>query len=176
MRKHQHRHGQDCDHRSGQPAERKQRRHVLHSRYYSLAPLGFEAAQTAIILPPVQRHCQCGECTVSGKVHPYSPERNLKPSRNFLADATEQTKKRPGLLRGVRSCIINSDYASCLCSAKHALQYTGRSSRGLNGTLATPPQFAQVASNISRSPLAPFLRASRQVLQRWGSFTKPFSA
>ena len=42
------------------------------------------------------------------------------------------------------------------------------------------PQAAQTASNIWRSPLLlrapPFLRASRQGLQRWGWFSKPRDA
>lgn len=58
---------------------------------------------------------------------------------------------------------IKGDYSS-LILAKHSLQYTGRSSLGLKGTLATPPQDAHVASNISLSALAPFLRALRQLL------------
>ena len=56
-----------------------------------------------------------------------------------------------------------SDYSS-LIFAKQSLQYTGRSSLGLKGTLATPPQEAQVASNISLSDLALFFLASRQDL------------
>ena len=57
--------------------------------------------------------------------------------------------------------------------AKHSLQYTGRSSRGIKGTLATPQQAAHTASCISLGALPAFLRLSRQGLQRWGSFTKP---
>ena len=34
--------------------------------------------------------------------------------------------------------------------AKHSLQYTGRSSRGLKGTLHSAPQFAQTASYMTR--------------------------
>ena len=44
------------------------------------------------------------------------------------------------------------------------------------GTLASPPQRAQVAVKNSRGPRVAFLRASRQALQRWGSFWKPRSA
>jgi len=58
---------------------------------------------------------------------------------------------------------MNRDYSSFIF-AKHSLQYTGRSSLGLKGTFATPPQEAQVASYISLSALAPFLRALRQLL------------
>ena len=60
--------------------------------------------------------------------------------------------------------------------AKHSLQYTGRSDFGSNGTRASPPQAAQVAVKNSRGPRAAFLRASRQDLQRCGSFWKPRSA
>ena len=60
--------------------------------------------------------------------------------------------------------------------AKQSLQYTGRSLLGSKGTLASPPQFAQTAVKYSRGPRAAFLRASRQALQRWGSFWKPRSA
>lgn len=67
-----------------------------------------------------------------------------------------------------------------LLFAKQSLQYTGRSSRGLKGTLQVFPQDAQVASNISRSPPfefpLEFLRASRQDLHLWGSFVKPLDA
>lgn len=68
-----------------------------------------------------------------------------------------------------------SNYSS-LILAKQSLQYTGRSSLGLKGTLATPPQDAQVASNISLSAFVLFFLASRQDLHLCGSFTKPFSA
>ena len=54
--------------------------------------------------------------------------------------------------------------------AKHSLQYTGRSDLGSKGTFASPPQRAQVAVKYSRGPRAAALRASRQALQRWGSF------
>ena len=57
-----------------------------------------------------------------------------------------------------------------------ALQYTGRSDLGSNGTRASPPQEAQVAVKNSRGPRAAFLRASRHALQRCGSFWKPRSA
>ena len=67
-------------------------------------------------------------------------------------------------------------YASSLIFAKHSLQYTGRSSRGRNGTLASFPQLAHTAVNISRSGFAAFLRASRQALHLCGSFTKPLDA
>ena len=60
--------------------------------------------------------------------------------------------------------------------AKHSLQYTGRSDLGSKGTLASPPQEAQTAVKYSRGPRAAALRASRQALQRWGSFWNPLSA
>ena len=44
------------------------------------------------------------------------------------------------------------------------------------GTRASPPHMAQVAVKYSRGPRAAFLRASRQGLQRCGSFWKPRSA
>ena len=53
---------------------------------------------------------------------------------------------------------------------------TGRSDLGWKGTFASPPQRAQVAVKNSRGPRVAFLRASRQALQRWGSFWKPRSA
>ena len=49
-------------------------------------------------------------------------------------------------------------------------------SRGLKGTRASLPQAAQTAVNISRSGFAAFLRASRQALHLWGSFTNPLEA
>lgn len=64
-------------------------------------------------------------------------------------------------------------WPSSFILAKHSLQYTGRSSRGLKGTRASLPHAAHVAVNISRVPRVAFLRASRQALQRWGSFSKP---
>ena len=57
-----------------------------------------------------------------------------------------------------------------------AFVLTGRSERGSKGTRASPPQAAQTAVKYSRGPRAAFLRASRQALQRWGSFWKPRSA
>ncbi len=61
---------------------------------------------------------------------------------------------------------------------KQSLQYTGRSLRGSKGTLQGFPHSAHTASYICRvlfSREYP-LRASRQGLQRCGSFVKPFSA
>ena len=47
---------------------------------------------------------------------------------------------------------------------------------GSKGTRASPPQAAQVAVKYSLGPRVEFLRASRQALQRCGSFWKPLSA
>ncbi len=67
-------------------------------------------------------------------------------------------------------------FYSSLIFAKHSLQYTARPSLGWNGTLASPPQLAHVAVNISLAAFgAPFL-ALRQLLHLWGSCSKPFSA
>ena len=63
-----------------------------------------------------------------------------------------------------------------LILAKQSLQYTGRSDLGSKGTRASRPQAAQTAVKNSRGPRVAFLRASRQALQRWGSFWKPRSA
>ena len=71
----------------------------------------------------------------------------------------------------VRCCLYSS-----FIFAKHSLQYTARPSLGWNGTLASPPQLAHVAMNISLAAFgAPFL-ALRQPLHLWGSCSKPFSA
>ena len=70
-------------------------------------------------------------------------------------------------------CIMN--YASVFL-AKHSLQYTGLPSVGLKGTLQLFPHSAQVASCISLGALDACFFASRQALQRCGSFTKPFSS
>lgn len=72
-----------------------------------------------------------------------------------------------------------AQYNYCCSSfifAKHSLQYTGRSSRGAKGILATPPQAAQTASCISRGARLAFLRLSRHSLQRCGSFTNPLDS
>ena len=54
--------------------------------------------------------------------------------------------------------------------SKHELQYTGRSFRGANGTIAWPPQLPQIAAWNSRGP--PTVRArlatARQEGHRWG--------
>jgi hypothetical protein len=62
--------------------------------------------------------------------------------------------------------------------SKHELQYTGRSFRGANGTIACPPQAPQIAAWNSRGPS--FERArlaiARHDGQRWGSFVNPLLA
>jgi hypothetical protein len=62
--------------------------------------------------------------------------------------------------------------------SKHELQYTGRSFRGANGTIAWPPQLPQIAAWNSRGP--PLVRArlatARQDGQRCGSFNSPLLA
>ena len=93
-------------------------------------------------------------------------------------------KKKAPAMRKVITGTFNVSFIDFLplryhCSrifAKHSLQYTGRSDFGSNGTRASPPQAAQVAVKNSRGPRAAFLRASRQLLQRCGSFWKPRSA
>jgi hypothetical protein len=62
--------------------------------------------------------------------------------------------------------------------SKHELQYTGRSVRGANGTIAWPPQAPQIAAWNSRGPPTVLARlaAARQVGQRWGSFVSPLLA
>jgi len=89
-----------------------------------------------------------------------------------------KTIKKVRLERRTTKSSIFKNYD--LLFAKQSLQYTGRSSLGLKGTLQDFPHDAQTASNISRAPplevpLA-FLRASRQDLQRCGSFVKPLEA
>jgi len=58
--------------------------------------------------------------------------------------------------------------------SKQGLQYTGRSVRGENGTIAWPPHWAQIAAWYSRGPPAVRARfaAARQVGHRCGSFTR----
>ena len=59
--------------------------------------------------------------------------------------------------------------------SKHELQYTGRSLRGANGTIAWPPQLQQIAAWNSRGPPAvrACFAAARHAGQRWGSFSRP---
>ena len=59
--------------------------------------------------------------------------------------------------------------------SKHELQYTGRSFRGANGTIAWPPQLPQIAAWNSRGPPAvrACFAAARHAGQRWGSFSRP---
>jgi hypothetical protein len=59
----------------------------------------------------------------------------------------------------------NSDYAF-LFFAKQSLQYTGLSSEGWKGILASPPHSAQTAVNISLGALVACFLASLQALQR----------
>ena len=64
---------------------------------------------------------------------------------------------------------------------KQSLQYTGRSPRGLKGTVVSLPQSAQTAGCISRGPCPnppprSALRACLQAGHRLGSFVNPFSA
>lgn len=62
--------------------------------------------------------------------------------------------------------------------SKQVLQYTGRSFRGANGTIAWPPQWPQIAAWNSRGP--PTVRArlatARHDGQRCGSFKRPLLA
>src|SRR5204863_4514066 len=71
------------------------------------------------------------------------------------------------------------DYASAptRTRSKHALQYTGRSYRGKNGTVVSTPHAAQTTACISRGsrPSRSRRRAARHSGQRWGSFINPFS-
>lgn len=62
--------------------------------------------------------------------------------------------------------------------SKHELQYTGRSLRGANGTIAWPPHMPQIAAWYSRGPPVERARlaAARQLGQRCGSFCKPLLA
>ena len=114
------------------------------------------------------------------KTHSNTIAKNIAPvtkkkESNSLLDKLKNFDSLEALENEIEKNLII--YAcSSFIFAKHSLQYTGRSSRGWNGTRASPPQAAQVAVNISLSPLAAFFLASRQGLQRWGSFTKPFSA
>jgi len=62
--------------------------------------------------------------------------------------------------------------------SKHVLQYTGRSLRGANGTIAWPPQLPQIAAWNSLGPpvvLARFATA-RHDGHRCGSFSNPLLA
>ena len=62
--------------------------------------------------------------------------------------------------------------------SKHELQYTGRSLRGANGTIAWPPQLPQIAAWNSLGPptvLARFATA-RHDGHRCGSFSRPLLA
>ena len=109
-------------------------------------------------------------------------EQEFYASRGFENEpqrckACRDARKNAG--RGTRE-MFTAVCASCgkearvpFIFAKQSLQYTGRSSRGLKGTRASLPHAAHVAVNISRVPRVAFLRASRQALQRWGSFSKP---
>ena len=75
------------------------------------------------------------------------------------------------------ACLLYTSLSCCSrIFAKHSLQYMGRSDLGSKGTFASQPHMAQTAVKNSRGPRAAFLRASRQGLQRWGSFWKPRSA
>jgi len=62
------------------------------------------------------------------------------------------------------------------CS-KQLLQYTGRSRRGTNGTVAVPPHPAH-GTDVNSRP-APDDRSRRRFArhdgQRWGSLSNPFS-
>ena len=62
--------------------------------------------------------------------------------------------------------------------SKQALQYTGRSFRGANGTTAWPPQAPQIAAWNSRGPSLDRARfaTARHDGQRWGSLVNPLLA
>jgi molybdopterin synthase catalytic subunit len=59
--------------------------------------------------------------------------------------------------------------------SKQLLQNTGRSSRGTNGTVASPPQPAHFTVVLSRPEARSLRRFARQPGQRCGSFSSPFS-
>ena len=70
-------------------------------------------------------------------------------------------------------------YYSCSAAffaAKHSLQYTGLSSLGWKGPLASLPHSAQVVVKYSLWLLTAFFLACLQSLHLWGSFWKPLSA
>lgn len=63
---------------------------------------------------------------------------------------------------------------------KQSLQYTGRSPRGLKGTMVLAPHWAHTAGCISLGPCrkvrCSLLRFSRQLGQRFGSLVYPLEA
>jgi hypothetical protein len=102
------------------------------------------------------------------KEHPYKVFSFCK--RNSIKNGSTANHSGLGYQNPDRKNQPNLDFA------KHSLQSTALSSRGLKGTRASFPHSLQTVTKYSLSPLAACLRASRQLLQRWGSFLKPRSA
>jgi hypothetical protein len=92
-----------------------------------------------------------------------------------------ESKSRPKVGRPDALCLIQGQTVADSLSvpartlSKHELQYTGRSFRGANGTIAWPPQLPQIAAWNSRGPPAvrACLAAARHAGHRWGSFSRP---